>query len=49
LFSNDDKLVEKLLKASGETHERLWHLPIFDDHRNDMKGKNADLINSSGK
>jgi len=49
LFSNDDKLVDRLLKASGETCERLWHLPIFDDNRNDIKAKAADLINSTGK
>jgi len=49
IFSNNDDLVGKLLDASSLTNERLWRLPIFEEHRNNMKGVNADLNNLGGK
>jgi leucyl aminopeptidase len=49
IFSNSDDLVAKLLTAAGSTNERLWRLPIFEEHRNNMKGVNADLNNLGGK
>jgi len=47
LFSNNDELVKELLDASSETSERLYRLPIFEEHRKAMKGKASDLNNIS--
>jgi len=49
LFSNSDKLVGDLLQSSTETCERLWRLPIFEEHRSAMKGVYADLNNIGGR
>ena len=49
IFSNSDELVGKLTDASNVATERLWRLPIFEEHRNNMKGVNADLNNLGGK
>lgn len=48
LFTNSEELANGLTKASKETTERLWRLPIFEEHRGYMKGKYSDLNNSAG-
>lgn len=48
VFSNKDELVEKLKKASKESNEPIWHLPITNEHREAMKRTQADL-NNMGK
>lgn len=45
LFGNDQKLVDKLKKASDETDELAWQLPIHPDHSKEMKSRIADLQN----
>lgn len=49
LMSTDDKLIEKLKKASSATGERVWHLPCDDEFVKEMKSKIADLKNVGGK
>ena len=49
LFSNDDSLSENLVKSGQRTFEPLWRLPIMDEHREAMKGKQSDLNNSGTK
>ncbi|MEX2212920.1 MAG: leucyl aminopeptidase [Phycisphaeraceae bacterium] len=46
-FVNDAKLREHLFDAAEYTGERLWHLPLWEEHRDQMRGHHADLINSS--
>lgn len=46
LFSNDDELKKKLLKASSQTGELLWEMPLLEDYREDIKSKKADLKNA---
>ena len=46
LFTNDDTLSENLVKSSERTFEPIWRLPIMDEHRETMKGKQSDLSNS---
>lgn len=48
LFSNNDKLVKDLMGSAKETDEYMWHLPIIDEFRNDMKSSIADLRNIGG-
>ncbi|HFA48615.1 MAG TPA: leucyl aminopeptidase [Bacteroidetes bacterium] len=48
LFSNNDELSQQLLKASQQTGERLWLLPIWDDYKKEIKSDIADVKNFSG-
>lgn len=47
IVSNNDKLSDGLVKSSQNTHERLWRLPLYDEHKKAMKGELADLRNLS--
>ncbi len=49
LFCNDDALRDKLLAAAGQTFERLWPLPLYDDYRRKIKSDVADMKNSGGR
>jgi leucyl aminopeptidase len=46
IMSNDDRLIEELKTASQRAGEKIWRLPIWDEHREMMKGDAADLVNS---
>lgn len=45
LFSNNDALAQKLLETSNEAGEKLWRLPLIEEHRDDIKSSIADLKN----
>ncbi|MDH3584831.1 MAG: leucyl aminopeptidase, partial [Phycisphaerae bacterium] len=47
VFCNDDKFRSHLFAASESTGERLWHLPLWEEHRDLMKGQHGDIVNSS--
>ena len=47
IFSNDDTLAENILNSGEKTFESFWRLPITDEHRANMKGKQSDLCNLS--
>ena len=49
LFSNDDSLASDLTQSGKDTFERVWRLPICDEHRDDMKSSFADLNNKGKK
>ena len=49
LFSNDDHLAKSLYRAGERTHERLWRMPLFPEHKEMLKSSIADLKNSAGK
>ncbi len=46
LVANDAALRARLETASEATYERVWHMPIFDEHRKLVESKIADLKNS---
>jgi leucyl aminopeptidase len=48
-FCKDEGLLARLLAASANTGERLWHLPLFDDYKDAIEGLTADLANSGGR
>jgi len=48
IIGNDDRLIDYLYDASGRTGEKVWHLPIWERHREQMKSDIADLKNSGG-
>ncbi len=49
LFSNDDKLVERLTKAGEATGERVWRMPLGAEYDKIIDSKFADMKNSGGR
>lgn len=49
LFGNDDTLVGSLLEAGRRTGETVWHMPILDAHRDQIKSDYADIKNTGGR
>jgi leucyl aminopeptidase len=45
VFCNDDGLADDLAKASVQTHDPLWRLPLYQPYAADIDGKVADLNN----
>ncbi len=45
IFSNDDQLVKKIQNAARSTEEKVWHMPLTEEHSSDIKGTFADLLN----
>jgi leucyl aminopeptidase len=44
-FTRNDALSKKVEAAAAATGERVWRMPLIDDHAKDMKGYYADLTN----
>jgi leucyl aminopeptidase len=49
LFSNDDKLAERLTKAGEATGERVWRMPLGPEYDKIIDSKFADVKNSGGR
>ncbi len=49
LFGNNEKLISLVEEASKETGERVWHLPMWEEFNDMMKGDLSDLKNSGGR
>lgn len=47
LFSNNNMLLKKLDEASMHTGEKLWRMPLWEEHRDLMRANHADLWNSA--
>ena len=46
LFSPHEEMVTDLKRASDESFEHIWHMPLLDEHRDSIKGQyNADISN----
>ena len=45
LFSNDDELSKKILKAGEKVEEKLWRMPLHKNYDKLMNSKNADVQN----
>jgi leucyl aminopeptidase len=45
IFSNDDDLLRQLLAAGDAAGEALWHLPLWEDLRDNLDSDVADLDN----
>lgn len=46
VFSEDDALLGELKAASKDSFEPIWHLPITDEHKESIKGKYGDIMNT---
>jgi leucyl aminopeptidase len=49
LFSNDDKLAERLTKAGLATGERVWRMPLGPEYDKLIDSKFADVKNTGGR
>ena len=49
IIGNDEKLIKKILDISKVTHEKIWELPLLEDHHDQIKSKNADIKNIGGR
>jgi len=49
ILGNNKKLLKYAETASENTGEKTWSLPIWEDHREQMKSGIADLVNSGGR
>jgi leucyl aminopeptidase len=49
VLGNDEKLAQKVRDAGDATHERAWPLPLWDEHKNAIKGTFGDIVNTGGR
>ena len=49
LMVNDVALADKVRKAGETTGERVWHLPVWKEHHDQIKGKTGDIKNTGGR
>jgi leucyl aminopeptidase len=49
LFSNDDRLAERLIKAGQATGERVWRMPLGPEYDKKIDSKFADVKNTGGR
>jgi len=45
IMGNSGELMDALSQAGGETHERVWPLPLVDEFKEEVKGTWSDLKN----
>jgi leucyl aminopeptidase len=48
-FVNDPAFHKQLFAAGDHAGEKLWQLPLWDEHREAMKGPHSDIVNSGGR
>ncbi len=48
-FCTDEDWWSHLARAADDAGERLWRLPLWDQHREMMKTHHADIVNSAGR
>ena len=49
ILGNNEQLLQRVKEASEATAEKVWALPIWDDHRELLKSPVADMVNSAGR
>jgi leucyl aminopeptidase len=49
VLGNDEKLADKVRAAGDATHERAWPLPLWEEHKNAIKGTFGDIVNTGGR
>jgi leucyl aminopeptidase len=49
LFSNDDRLAERLIKAGEATGEKVWRMPLAPEYDKLIDSKFADVKNTGGR
>ncbi|ABR74320.1 cytosol aminopeptidase [Actinobacillus succinogenes] len=49
LISTNDELAEQLFRASQQTQDKAWRLPLSDEYQEQLKSPFADLANIGGR
>ena len=49
MFCNDDALRTRMQNASDFTGEKIWQLPLWDEHRELLKSHHADIVNAGDR
>jgi leucyl aminopeptidase len=49
LFTNDDKLAQRLMEAGNATGERVWRMPLGPEYDKMIDSKFADMKNTGGR
>ncbi len=49
VFSSDDALADEILGAARWNAELMWHMPLWEEYKKQLKGSYADLRNSGGR
>lgn len=49
LLANDDDLANELLRASEESNDRAWRLPLWDEYQEQIESPFADISNTGGR
>jgi leucyl aminopeptidase len=49
VMTNDEGFVEEFFEAAAEAGEQVWRLPAFDEYKDMIKSKVADLKNTGGR
>ncbi|MFN7916968.1 MAG: leucyl aminopeptidase [Vicinamibacterales bacterium] len=49
VFGGPDWFVDLVRRTGDRAGDRMWRLPVFDDHRDQLKSDIADMINTAGR
>ena len=49
MFCRDEDLAKRIEEAARETDERVWPMPLWEEHRDFMRAQHADIWNSAPK
>ncbi len=49
VFSNNEAMLGRLMSASKKAGESLWHMPVDDEYREQLKSGYADIANIGGR
>ena len=49
VMGSDDALIQKVRAAGDRAHERAWPLPLWPEHKEQIKGTVGDLKNTGGR
>ncbi|MBF0486936.1 MAG: leucyl aminopeptidase [Nitrospirae bacterium] len=49
MMGNNEALMDNLKKASAETYERVWQMPLFEEYKDYLKSDIADIKNIGGR
>lgn len=49
LFGNDQGWIDKVLSAARKTGEKMWHMPLVDEYKEQIKSETADIRNTGNR
>lgn len=49
MMGNNSEMINLMKKASEETYERVWQMPLYEEYRDYLKSDIADIKNSGGR